>query len=52
MTRPGNEAVTSYELVYQCFASGQLTGEDLQARMREDEVFRRWVHKRVRRDSH
>ncbi|MCS4090031.1 hypothetical protein [Rhizobium sp. BK176] len=39
---------TNYELLFECFTSGQMSRAQLERHMTEDEVFRAWVDKRVK----
>lgn len=38
---------TSYELLFQCFLSGQMSAAQLEVHMGDDEVFRAWVGRRM-----
>lgn len=38
---------TNYELLFECFTSGQMSRAQLERHMNDDEVFRAWVDKRV-----
>lgn len=38
---------TSYELLFQCFLSGQMSAAQLEAHMSGDDVFRAWVGRRM-----
>lgn len=37
-----------YELLYQCFLTDQMSAAEIQAHMKADEVFRRWVERRIK----
>jgi len=36
---------SSYELLLECYRSGQIPEPDWQQRLREDEVFRKWLER-------
>lgn len=42
--------VTNYELLYQCFLSGQMSAGQLHEHMTEDQVFKAWIERRVGAD--
>jgi hypothetical protein len=42
------ESETNYELLFECFTSGQMSRAQLERHMADDEVFRAWVDKRVK----
>jgi hypothetical protein len=38
---------TSYELLFHCFLSGQMSASQLELHMGDDDVFRAWVGRRM-----
>jgi hypothetical protein len=38
----------SYELLYQCYTTGQMSDRQLQEHMNADHVFKAWVQRRVK----
>lgn len=42
------EKTANYEALFQCFLSEQMTPAQLEHHMRDDEVFRSWVSRRMR----
>mgnify|MGYP001157851358 CR=1 FL=1 len=39
----------AFELLYQCYTTGQMTDRQLQEHLREDQRFREWLERRLGR---
>lgn len=40
--------MASYELILECYLSGQITEKDMDERLRDDEVFKAWLSRKMR----
>nr|WP_250808162.1 hypothetical protein [Neorhizobium tomejilense] len=41
-------ASSNYDILFQCFVSGQMSDAQLQQHMREDQIFKAWVDRKLR----